>query len=89
MLFAVFPRDEAERDYVPTIHASLLNAAREYGFEPAVEWQGDVSAFPAVITTVASLQTPDLSPILSDLVLCWATAWFATVPSEGGVWHGG
>ncbi len=86
---SVFLRDEEERDYLPTIHAFLLNAAREYGHEPAVEWQCDVSAFTAVITTVASLRKPDISPILSDLVLCWATAWFETVPSEGGVWHGG
>lgn len=82
---SVFLRDAADRDYLPTIHTSLLNAAREYGHEPAVEWQGDVSAFPAVVTTVASLQTPDLSPILSDLVLCWAAAWFDAVPSEEGV----
>ena len=82
---SVFLRDEEERNYLPTIHASLLNAAREYGYEPAVDWQGDVSAFPAVITTVASLQTPDPSPTLSDLVLCWAAAWFDAVPSEEGV----
>lgn len=79
MAFMLRARDER---LMRGLHGLIAEVGRAAGVEPSPDWMGLILDYPAVVTAPLPGGSPKAHLIASDLIQCWAAAYFGESPDH-------